>query len=259
MSNVATIERPSLIAKLAGAYNMDPSKFASTVKQTCMPSNKQVSDEEFAAFLMVADKHDLNPITREIFAFPKKGGGIQPIVSIDGWMTLINSHEDFDGMEFDDTVNDKGELVSITCRMYRKDRSRPVSVTEYMNECKRPTEPWQKWPARMLRHKSAIQAARYAFSFSGIIEPEEAERSPDVITEKVVAPPPPMTIEADLDFDPNQYFDELRDDILGANTSEEVDEQWDHYCVEQNLVNFPVFLEQANELKARHLDKLGGA
>jgi hypothetical protein len=48
----------------------------------------------------------------------------------------------------------------------------------------------------MLRHKAAIQAARYAFSFSGIIDPEEAERSPDVITDAVVAPPPPAIVPA---------------------------------------------------------------
>jgi phage recombination protein Bet len=256
MNQVAQIQRPSLIAKLASVYNLEPTKFANIVKSTCMPSNKPVSDEEFAAFLMVADKHNLNPITREIYAFPKKGGGIQPIVSIDGWMTLINSHADFDGMEFNDALNDKGELVSITCSMYRKDRTRPVSVTEYMNECKRATEPWQKWPARMLRHKAAIQAARYAFSFSGIIEPEEAERSPDVITEKVVAPPPPVTIDADLDFDPNDYFDELRDNINASQTPDELDEQWKHYMPEEQLKNFPDHLEQAFKMKIEKLEEL---
>lgn len=51
-----------------------------------------------------------------------------------------------------------------------------MEVTEYMAECVRNTEPWAKWPARMLRHKTTIQAARYAFGFSGIVDPDEAER-----------------------------------------------------------------------------------
>lgn len=192
---VVPMRKASLIATMAADNQMDPEKFAATIRATCMPPN--ATNEEFAAFLMVAHKHGLNPVTREIYAFPKKGGGIQPIVGIDGWMTLINSHPNFDGMEFEDHFDKAGSLKGITCRLFRKDRTRPVSVTEYMEECKRPTEPWQKWPARMLRHKAAIQAARYAFSFSGIIDQDEAERSPEVITTSTVTapPPPPLQVE----------------------------------------------------------------
>jgi hypothetical protein len=53
-------------------------------------------------------------------------------------------------------------------------------VIEYMSECFRQTDPWKKWPNRMLRHKAAIQAARYAFGFSGIMEPDEYDRMKDV-------------------------------------------------------------------------------
>jgi RecT family protein len=49
-----------------------------------------------------------------------------------------------------------------------------------MAECVRATDPWKKWPNRMLRHKAAIQCARYAFGFSGIMEPDEYERMKDV-------------------------------------------------------------------------------
>ena len=200
MNNVAVIEpqqrKRSLIETMSASYSMDPQAFAKTVRATCMPQNS--TDEEFAAFLLVAHQHRLNPVTREIYAFPKKGGGIQPIVGIDGWMTLINSHPNFDGMEFDDNLDNKGNIASITCRIYRKDRTRPVVVTEYMEECKRPTEPWQKWPARMLRHKAAIQGARYACGFAGIIDQDEAERSPEVITGNVTAPPPALKrVDAD--------------------------------------------------------------
>jgi hypothetical protein len=60
--------------------------------------------------------------------------------------------------------------------VHRKDRSHPVEVTEYLAECRQGTDPWKKWPARMLRHKAAIQAIRYAFGFSGIVDPDEADR-----------------------------------------------------------------------------------
>jgi phage recombination protein Bet len=174
---VANVSEPpgrSLLADMAGRYHMEPQKFAATLRATVVP--KTASNEEFAAFLMVAKHYNLNPITKEIYAFPKQGGGIQPIVSVDGWANLINSHPQCDGFEFEDHLNDSGDLVSITCRMYRKDRSKTTTATEYMVECRRETSTWKQWPRRMLRHKALIQAARYAFGFAGIVDPDEAER-----------------------------------------------------------------------------------
>ena len=178
MSNEIIEQSPkpkSVLMDMATRYGMEPAAFEATLRATVMPSNQDVSREQFAAFLLVAKEYRLNPLTKEIYAFPGKGGSIQPIVSIDGWMRMINNHPDFDGMEFVDQVDD-GKLVSITCKMFRKDRAHPISVTEYMAECKRGTDTWNKWPARMLRHKAAIQAARYAFGFSGIYDEDEVAR-----------------------------------------------------------------------------------
>ncbi|MGV1787326.1 MULTISPECIES: recombinase RecT [Agrobacterium] len=177
MNQVATLPKRSLVDSMAAKYEMEPQAFMGAVKATCIKGD--CSNEQFAAFLMVAKEYDLNPLTKEIYAFPDRGG-ITPIVSIDGWMNLINSHPQFDGMEFVDNMGDDGKLYSVECKMYRKDRQRPTTVIEYMSECSRQTDPWKKWPNRMLRHKSAIQCARYAFGFSGIMEPDEYERMKDV-------------------------------------------------------------------------------
>jgi len=173
-------QEAGILASLATHYGMVREHFIRTIKATIM-GGKTVSDEQLAAFCLVAKEHGLNPFTKEIFAFPANGG-IIPVVSVDGWLKLINGHPAFDGMEFVDAVNDKGALVSVTCKMYRKDRAHPVVVTEYMAECLRGTDVWKKWPARMLRHKATIQAARYAFGFAGIVEPDEAERMVEPIT-----------------------------------------------------------------------------
>lgn len=167
-------QHKSVLLDMSDRFGMEPAAFEATLRATVVPAD--VTREQFAAFLLVAKKYNLDPVTKQIYAFPDKRGGIQPIVSIDGWMNLINSHSQFDGMEFEDHFNEEGKLTAITCRMYRKDRSRPVSVTEYMDECSRPTDTWKRWPARMLRHKAAIQAARYTFGFSGIVDEDEAER-----------------------------------------------------------------------------------
>lgn len=273
MSNLARIETPqkrSLIQTMAAGYDMEPEKFAATVRATCMPNNS--TDEEFAAFLLVAHQHGLNPVTREIYAFPKKGGGIQPIVGIDGWMTLINSHPQSDGIEFQDQFDDKSKLSAITCRIYRKDRTRATEVTEYMEECRRPTEPWQKWPARMLRHKAAIQAARYAFGFAGIIDPEEAERSPEVITASVVAPPPQMThrvepikvidgagqhdaiqeVEAE-EIDYGTFFEDLDISMRNAKDAGALEAVWIDYDPPTKFAHDADSLELAEGLKVKHL------
>lgn len=271
MSNISKIEpaRQSLIASMASEYQMEPKAFADAVRATCMPPT--ATNEEFAAFLMVAKQYGLNPVTREIYAFPKKGGGIQPIVGIDGWMNLINSHPACNGMEFEDHFDDKHKLSAITCRIHRKDRAHPTMVTEYMEECRRPSEPWQKWPARMLRHKAAIQCARYAFGFAGIIDPEEAERSPEVITGAVVAPPPPMAqIEApapiaaetpaevpDADvFDPETFLSDLQIGLDGADSDELVNEVWDEFDVESTLSNEETAMQRAFDMKTARFKAL---
>jgi hypothetical protein len=168
----ATPAKRSVLMTMATRYGMEPEAFEATVRATCGMAG--ATREEFAAFLLVAKEYNLNPATREIFAFPKKGGGIQPIVSIDGWITMGNNHPQMDGLEVDFQHDDAGKLVSATARVYRKDRRHPVVVTEYLAECIRPTDPW-KMAHRMLRHKAAIQGFRYAFGFSGIMEPDEAE------------------------------------------------------------------------------------
>jgi phage recombination protein Bet len=173
----AVVAGTSLIQFMAGRYNLEPAKFLSTLIKTVFPSDKQnASNEQVAAFLAVAKQYDLNPFIKEIYAFPGKSGGIVPIVSIDGWSTLINRQSALDGIEFEDQLDDTGELRAVTAVIYRKDRGHPTRVIEYMNECRRNTEPWQKWPARMLRHKALIQCARVAFGLAGIYDPDEAER-----------------------------------------------------------------------------------
>ena len=166
---------------MAAKFNMERGAFVQALKETAVPAN--ITDGQFAAFLMVAKEHNLNPLTREIYAFPAQGG-IRPIVSIDGWMKIINNHKQYDGMKSTDNLDKAGNLMSITIQIFRKDREHSIEVTEYMKECMRNTQPWKQWPARMLRHKAMIQAARIAFSFSGMEDQDEYDRGDHV--EKVV-------------------------------------------------------------------------
>jgi phage recombination protein Bet len=169
-TQLARTEKPSALAVMAGKINVDPAKLHATLKATVF---KGASDEELLALVVVANTYGLNPLLKELYAFPAKGGGIVPVVSIDGWVSMVNGHPAMDGMQFEEHSED-GKLVAITCRIWRKDRSRPIEVTEHLAECKRNTEPW-KMEHRMLRHKALMQCARYAFGFSGIVDEDEAE------------------------------------------------------------------------------------
>ncbi len=157
---------------MAAKFNADPAKLLDTLKATVFAAAR--NNEELQALVIVSNQYGLNPLTKEIYAFPAKGGGIVPVVSIDGWANLANSHPAMDGVDFEWEHTD-GKLISCTAIIYRKDRTHPVKVTEYLSECKRATDPW-KMEHRMLRHKAFCQCVRIAFGFSGIYDEDEAER-----------------------------------------------------------------------------------
>ena len=165
-----TLAQTSALAKKFDISG-NPQELIHTLKATVFKGN--ATDEQFTALLIVASQYGLNPFTREIYAFPDNNNGIVPVVGVDGWARILNNNPQFSGMEFEQ--NDD----SCTCRIYRKDRSHPVVVTEFMSECRRDTKPWKSHPKRMVRHKAMIQAARLAFGFADIFDEDEAERVRD--------------------------------------------------------------------------------
>lgn len=176
MNNVVTKMNPatSVVVRMGQRYGVDPDKLLGTLKATAFKG--EVSVEQMMMLLVVADQHGLNPFTKEIYAFPSRGG-IVPIVGVDGWSRIINEHPQFDGMEFvDGELNESRVPAWIECRMFRKDRSHAVSVKEYFEEVNRGTDPWKSHPRRMLRHKAMIQCARLAFGFAGIYDEDEGAR-----------------------------------------------------------------------------------
>jgi phage recombination protein Bet len=169
MSNALT----TLTSKLASRLDIgDGAGLIETLKATAFKG--QVSDAQMTALLVVANQYGLNPWTKEIYAFPDQNNGIVPVVGVDGWARIINGNDKFDGMEF---VQDD---ESCTCIIFRKDRTHPIKVTEYLSECRREVKPWKSHPKRMLRHKAMIQCARLAFGFGGIYDQDEAERIVEV-------------------------------------------------------------------------------
>lgn len=185
--------------KLAERFGMgeNGTEVLEILKNTAFKSPNGVTDSQMTALMVVADQYGLNPFTKEIFAFPDKGS-IVPVVSVDGWSRIINDHAQFDGLEFDQ------DDESCTCIIYRKDRSHPIKITEYLSECLKPNSPaWKSHPKRMLRHKAMIQCARVAFGFGGIYDQDEAER---IVEIDVTPEPKPKHEPKELDLYSDEDF-----------------------------------------------------
>ena len=185
MSNALTTLTRTLATKLDMGDGAD---LIHTLKATAFRG--EVTDAQMTALLVVANQYGLNPWTKEIYAFPDKQNGIVPVVGVDGWSRIINSHPQFDGIEFhhadqfETMPGGKPAPQWIECHIHRKDRSRPVIVREYLDEVYRApfkgkygdvTGPWQTHTKRLLRHKAMIQCGRLAFGYGGIYDQDEAE------------------------------------------------------------------------------------
>lgn len=253
-SNVAKIEgskRANALQVMASRLNVSPDGLKNTLLQTVF---KKATDEEFTALVIVANAYGLNPLTKEIYAFPAKGGGIVPVVSIDGWLRIMNEHPQFDGIEFEDIPDQNGKLIAVEAVIWRKDRTRPIKVTEYLDECQQGTEPWKKMPARMLRHKATIQCARYAFGFAGIYDEEEGSAIGEISLSGTTAPPPMRQAKAIADGKRTEEdeetaraldaeFDPQTGEVLAGRTDAQHGDQ--HSGADTSISDWGYRLEQA--------------
>lgn len=194
----------ALIA-LAERLKVDPDELKNTLKATvCKPiklrdgSTRQITDAEFLSFVVVCNTYKLNPILKEIYAYPDtKTGGIVPVVSTDGWNNLMTSHPDYathyysypDDMERW-TIPHGGKICPpwMDVHIVKKD-GKELVIREFLDEVFRDLtypNPWQTHTKRMLRHKVKIQGAREAFGFAGIYDQDEAERI--IEAQEAVAP-----------------------------------------------------------------------
>jgi phage recombination protein Bet len=177
-------KKVSLVARMAADRGMEKEAFYDVIKNTIMP--REATDAETAAFLLVADRYNLDPLLKHIHCFfDKRTNRLMPIISIDGWSFLVNQQPQYDGVRFEYTQDDDGKVQAITCNMFRKDRTRETSVTEFLSECWKNTDAWKSHPARMLRHRAFMQAARLCFGFSGAMDEDEQPGMVDITPSEV--------------------------------------------------------------------------
>jgi len=107
----------------------------------------------------------LDPLCEEIGFTQYDDGQWQVFITIEGCSKLLNQHPQFNGLVFNqaDTLID-GVPEWIECAIYRKDRTVPTTVREYLTEVKGENQIWRKMPRRMLRHRALQQCVRLAIA-----------------------------------------------------------------------------------------------
>jgi hypothetical protein len=125
----------------------------------------EVPAKTILSLLRMMQSLHLDPLCEEIGFTQYDDGQWQVFITIEGCSKLLNQHPQFNGLVFNqaDTLID-GVPEWIECAIYRKDRTVPTTVREYLTEVKGENEIWRKMPRRMLRHRALQQCVRLAIA-----------------------------------------------------------------------------------------------
>jgi hypothetical protein len=258
MSTQLTPVAQTALQKISESAGISAAEVGSVLRNMIISAKNQngavATDAEMVVASSLCAKYDLNPMVKECAAFVSNGK-LQFVIMVDGWYKMVNRQPDFDGVEFEDKFDEKGVIFSSTCKMFLKSRSRPIVVTEYLAECKQSSTPWQKWPARMLRHKAYIQAARMAFGFSDAIDDDEARRYPEY--SRAAFHGQEYTQECDTTPAPTP-LDSSRFDVLMASCSTlgELDDECAGIRKELSACDWAQHKTALSEMKVAHVARI---
>lgn len=155
------------------------------LKQT----NSNLLPNEMAQFFAIATAFNLDPYKREVYAIAYGQGNGRKLSIIVGYEVYLRRAEEFpqyDGYETE--FSGKGADMCCTCKVYRKDRSRPVGSTVFLREYSQGNQMWNTKPHVMLEKVAIATAMRRAFpsEFNGM--PYIADELPDKMTNGGKAP-----------------------------------------------------------------------
>ena len=151
----------SNIELAARAPGVDPTGLMIWIKE-----NEKVPPLLLIHYLKLITQFQLDPFNNEISLLHDGKGTSEYFIhiTIDGWMKILNSQEQFDGFELEESQELMGIVPTwIACTIYRKDRKVPIRIKEYFSELKTEHEVWTTTPYRMLRNRTIASCARIAF------------------------------------------------------------------------------------------------
>lgn len=180
---------------------------------------KNVGPYDVFSFLLTCKNLQLNPLLKQIYGFESKGK-VVTVVSIEGWNQIANRNPQFDGFDYEFSTPVERQLtynkttydggyrkvtpVTVTrkvseyiiCRVYRKDRSHPISVTTFYDEASTGSEPWVTMPMQMLQNRALVNAIKKAFNVNAYAEDDKSYMMPTYqeIIENDTAQTEPVTL-----------------------------------------------------------------
>lgn len=144
----------------------DDAEMVRTLRETVC---KGATDAQFRLFTEVCRATGLNPFIREIWFVP----GVGVMAGRDGYLAAANRHPMFDGMETLVDRDAQGIPVKATCKVWRKDRSHPITCEAYYNEYKKTSSVWTTYKSAMIGKVAEVLALKRSFSINGIVTEEE--------------------------------------------------------------------------------------
>lgn len=189
---VSKLASTEMMGKLAAQYGLSSEEATKTLLRTLFADVlEKLTYEQALSCLMLATKYDLDIFSGHIKAgFDVKRNRFILIVSWDGWISTVNRHQAYDGMEYrfsDALITLQGSKVPVPewteCLMFRKDRSHPIVIREYAVENYVVPAPgfedesvWATKPNRCMCAVAFKQCARITFGLEEFYDVEEAKR-----------------------------------------------------------------------------------
>tara|TARA_R110000851_G_scaffold282582_2_gene436136 strand:- start:35835 stop:37088 length:1254 start_codon:yes stop_codon:yes gene_type:complete len=195
MKNViqALLAEP-MVKEIAEQYKLSAERFL-TSSLTILSSrlSRDMKESEVLAMCSLMKRYHLDPFAGHLYlreTFEGQSSTILPVLKIDGWLTMLNGQEQFDGLEFaysdemipnpldnaEDPSAGRKVPVWMEASIFRKDRTRPTVVREYFLEVYQNSESWRAMGCRQLRHKTIIQCSRVAFGLGGLFDEDDISR-----------------------------------------------------------------------------------
>ena len=136
---------------------------------------KGCSNDEFAVLIELANRYQLDPFAKQIWAVKFNDRPAQIFAGRDGYLAIAHRSGQFNGMQSSIERDADGNIISATCRVWRKDMEHPFERTVYVDEYNTKKSVWAEKPATMIVKVAEAQALRLAFNVSGLYDSSELD------------------------------------------------------------------------------------
>jgi hypothetical protein len=154
-------------------------------------------DWVLSRFIGAALSTGLSFFSGQVYPVRRPDGRVDAVVSLDGWIRMIQSWPEFEGMAFTYSPERCQSYAGthrphewVECAISKRGVPTPFVAREYFAEVNQSTGVWLTHPVRATRNAAMIQAARYAFGFSdAVVTPDDAPMA-EVAQAPMPAPAP---------------------------------------------------------------------